>query len=363
MARKLKTDPVLFMAALLLVCAGLVMVYSASAPIAFRNNEDASEYLTRQLMWVALGTALLGLAMRFNYHNYNEPPLAFALLGVASVALVAVLFAPPIKGSSRWFNLSGLSVQPSEFAKLAVVVYAATVLEKAVAEANQLRRALLQLAVPVGVIVVLVLLEPDYGTAAVITGLAAVMAFAAGLPYAYMVGAALPIIPAAALLLWLEPYRWDRVVGWLDPWSDPLNKGYQIIQSLIAVGSGGWLGKGLGGSVQKMQFLTEAHNDFIYAVVAEEMGLVGAGFILACFAVITWRGLRACGRAPDSFGALLALGLTMMISMQALINISVVLKLLPTKGFPLPFVSAGGSSLLISMLGMGILLNISQHDG
>jgi len=362
MARKLKSDPVLFVATLLLLCGGLVMVYSASAPIAFSNNEDPSQYLTKQMMWVALGTALLGLAMRFNYHNYSQPSLVFALLGVAFLALLAVLFAPAVNGSSRWFNLGGLSVQPSEFAKLVVVVYAAIVLERVIEGAGDLRRALAPLGGAVGVIVVLVLLEPDFGTAIIIAAIAAVMVFAAGLPYRYVVGAALALLPTAAAVGWLAPYRRARVMAFMDPWADPLDSGYQIIQSLIAVGTGGLTGRGLGAGVQKMDFLTEAHNDFIYAVVAEELGLAGAGLILACFAVITWRGLRASGRAPDSFGALLALGLTVMISMQALINISVVLGLVPPKGFPLPFVSAGGSSLLMSMLAMGILLNVSQHE-
>ncbi|MFB3853327.1 MAG: putative lipid II flippase FtsW [Vicinamibacterales bacterium] len=362
MARKLKTDPVLFMATLLLVCGGLVMVYSASAPMAFSNNEDPSQYLTKQLMWVALGTALLGLAMRFNYHNYSQPPLVFALLAAASIALFAVLFAPPVKGSSRWFNLGGLSVQPSEFAKLVVVLYVAMVLERVVGRGGDLRRALVPLGAVVGVIVILVLLEPDFGTAIVIAAIAAVMVFAAGLPYRYVIGAVLAFAPVAAVVGWLAPYRRARVTAFLDPWADPLDSGYQIIQSLIAVGTGGLTGRGLGAGVQKMDFLTEAHNDFIYAVVAEELGLAGAGLILVCFAVVIWRGLRASARAPDGFGALLALGLTVMISMQALINISVVLGLLPPKGFPLPFVSAGGSSLLMSMLGMGILLNVSQHE-
>jgi len=361
MARKLKSDPVLFMASALLVCASLVMVYSASAPVAFRHFEQQSHFLMKQVMWVALGMALLGLAMRFDYRNYRQAPLVLTLAGAATLALVAVLFAPPINGSSRWFNLGGVSVQPSEFAKLILVVYAAMTLDRRMDRINDVRYALLPLAAVVLVVVTLVLLEPDFGTAAVMCAVVGTMVFAAGLAYRYLVGMVLVFAPLAALALVIAPYRRARVLAFLDPWADPLGTGYQIIQSLIAVGTGGLTGLGLGAGVQKMYFLTEPHTDFIYAVIAEEMGFAGAFAILACFGLIVWRGLRTAGRAPDSYGALLALGLTVMIGLQALINISVVLGLLPPKGFPLPFVSSGGSSLLMNMLGMGILLNISQH--
>ncbi len=361
MARKLKSDPILFVAILFLVCASLVMVYSASAPIALRNYEEPSHYLIRQVMWVVMGTGLLLLAMRFNYHNYRQAPLVITLLAFTIVALAAVLFATPIKGSSRWFNLGGLSVQPSEFAKLVLIVFAAFVLERRMSRINEVSYSLAPLALAAGIVVVLVLLEPDFGTAAVICAITAVMVFAAGLSYRYVAGAALVLVPLAGLVLLAAPYRRERVLAFLDPWADRFDSGYQIVQSLIAVGTGGLTGRGLGGGVQKMFYLSEAHNDFIYAVVAEELGLVGAGIVLMCFAVIAWRGLRAAASAPDSFGALLATGLTAMIVMQAFINMSVVVGLLPPKGFPLPFVSAGGSSLVTSMLGMGILLNVSQH--
>jgi len=226
---------------------------------------------------------------------------------------------------------------------------------------DDVSHSLLPIGVVLGGIVALILLQPDLGTAFSIAMIGSVMVFAAGLNYSYLAGLFVASVPALYLLLAGSEYRWRRVEAFLDPWSDPLGKGHQMIQSMIAVGTGGILGRGLMGGMQKLFYLPEPHNDFIYAVIAEELGFIGATVVVGCFCVITWRGLRAAMRAPDQFGAFMAIGLTTMMAFQALLNISVVLGLLPTKGIPLPFVSAGGSSLLINMVGMGILLNISQH--
>ena len=207
----------------------------------------------------------------------------------------------------------------------------------------------------------LILLEPDFGTAMSLILIAAVMVFAAGLDYTYVVGAVLLSVPALGFLVMGASYRRRRLLAFLNPWDDPMGGGFQIIQSLIAVGTGGAWGKGLMNGVQKLFFLPEPHTDFIFSVISEELGFFGATAVLACFCVIAWRGLRVAVQAPDKFGAFLALGLTTMIVIQAFVNISVVLGLMPTKGIPLPFVSAGGSSLLINLLGMGVLLNVSQH--
>jgi cell division protein FtsW len=207
----------------------------------------------------------------------------------------------------------------------------------------------------------LILVQPDLGTAVSILTIVAVMIFAAGINYQYVIGLFVASMPALYFLLASSDYRWRRITAFLNPWADPLGDGFQMIQSMIAVGTGGLLGRGLMGGVQKLFYLPEPHNDFIYAVISEELGLLGATVVLACFCVITWRGLRTATRAPDRFGTFLALGLTTMVAFQAFFNISVVLGLLPTKGIPLPFVSYGGSSLLINLLGMGILLNVSQH--
>ena len=221
--------------------------------------------------------------------------------------------------------------------------------------------ALLPIGLVVGLLVTLILLEPDFGTSMSLALIAGVMVFGAGLSYLYVLGAAALAIPAVVLLMFGAAYRRARLTAFMDPWADPQGTGFQLIQSLIAVGTGGITGRGLMQGVQKMFFLPEPHSDFIYAVISEELGLIGATAVLICFCVITWRGLRVASNAPDTFGAFLALGLTTMISVQALVNISVVLGLLPTKGIPLPFVSAGGSSLIINLLGMGVLLNVSRH--
>jgi cell division protein FtsW len=226
---------------------------------------------------------------------------------------------------------------------------------------DDLRYSLLPVGIVLGSVVALILLQPDLGTALTIIAIVGVMVFAAGIDYRYIVGLVLVSVPAAYVVLMSADYRARRVAAFLDPWSDPLGDGFQVIQSFIAVGTGGVFGKGLMAGVQKLFYLPYPHTDFIYAVIGEELGLIGTTFVLAAFCVIAWRGLRTAMRAPDRFGAFLALGLTAMIVVQALFNISVVLGLLPTKGIPLPFVSFGGSSLLMSMLGMGILLNVSQH--
>jgi cell division protein FtsW len=226
---------------------------------------------------------------------------------------------------------------------------------------NEIGYALMPIGIFLGCLVGLILLEPDFGTSMSLLAIAAVMVFAAGLNYTYILGVLLVALPVIGLLVMGTGYRRRRVLTFLDPWQDPLGDGFQIIQSLIAVGTGGVSGRGLMNGVQKLFYLPEPHTDFIYSVIAEELGLIGATAVLLCFCVITWRGLRIALRAPDGFGAFLALGLTTMVVAQAFFNISVVLGLLPTKGIPLPFVSAGGSSLLINLVGMGILLNVSQH--
>jgi cell division protein FtsW len=272
-----------------------------------------------------------------------------------------VLFSAPINNARRWFGMAGIGVQPSEFAKLAAIFFIAALLERRMHRIDEVKYSLLPIAVVVAALVGLILLEPDFGTSMSLLLIAAAMIFAAGLNYRYIFGALLAALPVVYLILMGASYRRRRLLAFLNPWDDPLGDGFQIIQSLIAVGTGGVWGKGLMNGVQKLFYLPEPHTDFIYSVISEELGLVGATAVLVCFAVITWRGMRAATRAPDSFGAFLAIGLTTMIAVQALVNISVVLGLMPTKGIPLPFVSAGGSSLLINLIGMGILLNVSQH--
>jgi cell division protein FtsW len=361
MARKLKADNVLFIATILLVALSLVMVYSASAPIAMSRYGQASFFLIKQAMWAALGLPMLWILMKVDYRTYREPVFIWSCLGLVTLALVAVLFSSPVNNARRWFGLAGLGVQPSEFAKLSCIVFIAAILERRMHRIDDLKYSLLPIGLVIAALVGLILLEPDFGTAMSLLLIAAAMVFAAGLHYQYVIGAFLAAIPAVYIIAIGAPYRRRRLLSFLNPWDDPLGDGFQIIQSLIAVGTGGVWGRGLMNGVQKLFYLPEPHTDFIYSVISEELGLVGATAVILCFGIITWRGMRAALRAPDSFGAFLAIGLTTMIAVQALVNISVVLGLMPTKGMPLPFVSQGGSSLLVNLIGMGMLLNVSQH--
>ena len=361
MARKLKSDRVLFTATILLVAVSVVMVYSASAPVALERYGRASLFLIKQGMWALLGIAMLNIVMRIDYRAYKQPAFLWTALAFVAFALVAVYFRAPVNGARRWFGVGGIGVQPSELAKLVAIFFIAALLERRMHRIDDVPYALLPIVIVVICLVALILPEPDFGTSMSLLLIAAVMVFAAGLNYRYVLGATLVALPVIYLVVMGSAYRRRRTLAFLNPWEDPLGDGFQIIQSLIAVGTGGVWGKGMMNGVQKLFYLPEPHTDFIFSVISEELGLIGATAVLICFCVVTWRGLRVTLRAPDSFGAFLALGLTTMVAVQALVNISVVLGLMPTKGIPLPFVSAGGSSLLINLVGMGILLNVSQH--
>jgi len=361
MARKLKSDKWLFTATLVLVCASLVMVYSASAMIAMERFHTSTYFLFKQATFALVGLALMPVLMKLDYRRYREPAVIWTAMILVGIALVGVLFGPRINGARRWFGIAGVGVQPSEFAKIVVIVFVAAILERRMDRIDDLRYSLLPIAIAMGGVVGLIMLQPDLGTALSIIVIISTMIFAAGISYRYIFGLLLVSLPAASVVLMSAGYRRRRMMVFLNPWQDPLGDGFQVIQSLIAVGTGGVFGRGLMAGVQKLFYLPYPETDFIYAVIGEELGLAGATVILACFCVIAWRGLRTAMRAPDRFGAFLALGLTTMVSAQAFFNISVVLGLLPTKGIPLPFVSFGGSSLLVSTIGMGILLNVSQH--
>jgi cell division protein FtsW len=362
MARKLQSDKWLFLATLALICASVVMVYSASAIVALERYQQPYLFVTRQMMWAAVGIAVLSIVMRVDYRTYRNDRLVWVLVGAVTLMLVAVLFSRPINGTRRWFGVGGFGIQPSELAKLAAIMFTALILERRRHRINELQYSLLPIGLIVGGLVGLILLEPDFGTAVSLLAVIGVMVFAAGISYRYLAGAALLALPALYVILMQADYRRRRLLSFMDPWADPLGDGFQIIQSLIAVGTGGVFGKGLMSGVQKLFYLPEPHTDFIFAVISEETGLIGATMVVLCFSVIAWRGMRTALRAPDGFGAYLALGITMMLVLQAFVNISVVLGLMPTKGIPLPLVSNGGSSMLINLLGVGVLLNISQHS-
>jgi cell division protein FtsW len=362
MARKLKSDKLLFLATFLLVCTSVVMVYSASAVLALDKVGNPYYYLFKQSAWAMLGLFMLLVVMRIDYRNLRQPVVIWTAVSIVGIALVAVLFMPKRGGATRWFSMGGITLQPSELAKIAVILFTAALLERRMHRVDDVRYSLLPIGIVAGVLCGLVLIEPDFGTTLMMLAIIGVMIFAAGLSYRYILGTAAVMLPVLAGVLLAAPYRRRRVFCFLDPESEPLSCGYQFIQSKIAIGKGGLFGEGVMEGTQKLFYLPAPHTDFIFAVTSEELGLVGASLIVLCFGVIAWRGFRAAVLAPDRFGAFLAIGLTTMVVLQAFFNISVVLGLVPNKGIPLPFVSAGGSSLLINLMGMGILLNVSQHS-
>jgi len=288
-ARKLKSDKVLFITALLLVCTSIVMVYSASAVIALKEENDSYHYVTRQAMFAVVGIAALAVAMRVDYRAYRNEKFIYGVLGGVGVMLVAVLFASPINGAQRWLSLGGISLQPSEFAKIACVLLTALVLERRMHRINEPRYALLPIALVVGGIVTLIVKQPDLGTAAALMLIVAVMVFGAGLSYRYVAGAAIVALPLLYILMMSAEYRVRRIMAFLDPEADLRGAGYQAYQSILAVGSGGIFGRGLNEGLQKLFYLPEPHNDFLFAVIGEELGLMGASCVLVCCAVIGWR--------------------------------------------------------------------------
>jgi cell division protein FtsW len=300
--------------------------------------------------------------MQFDYQRLRDKRIVYGLLGLTGLLLLAVFAFPRINGAHRWIRFAGFSVQPSELSKLALAVFLAYFLEKRAGEEGSLWRTFVPCILVTAVMAALVLKEPDLGTAMMLAVICVVMCFTAGARLLHLGLAAAPALVIGAGMLIFVPWRLQRLVTFTNPWADPQDKGFQVVQSLIAVGSGGTSGLGFAQGKQKMFFLPFAHSDFIFAVVGEELGLFGALAVVTLFGILLWRGLRAALRAPDRFGMLLGLGLVMAIVVQALFNISVVLSLLPTKGIPLPFISYGGSSLVPTLVAMGILLNISQHS-
>jgi cell division protein FtsW len=364
MSRKLTWDPYLFGAAILAIVVGLVMIYSASAMISVQRTGDHAYYfLFRQIGWLVAGAVAMATLMFLDTRILQDQRLIFALLGGTCVALVLVLFQPAINGTHRWFSLPWGSLQPAEFAKIAVVLFVAAFLARREDKVDDLTGTLLPFGIVIATVAGLILLQPDFGTAAMIFAVSSLLVFVAGVSWGRVALFALPLIPLGAGLLLSAEYRRERLLSFLNPEADPLGKGFQALQSLIAIGTGGVGGAGIGNGRQKLFYLPEPHTDFIFSIIGEELGLVGGLALLAIFAFIVWRGFRIAVRSRDRFTFYAALGVTLAVGVQALFNMSVALCLLPTKGLPLPLVSYGGSSLVASMIAIGILLNLSQETG
>lgn len=362
MARKLQADELLFAGAVALALFGVIMVYSASAVIATGENHSQYFYVIRQGVWTLIGLGAMWYGMKFDYARLRSPVIAYGLLATALVLLVAVFAFPPINGARRWIRAAGVfSMQPSEISKLALAIFLARFLERRAGDEGSFWRTFVPCAAVTGVLALLIVAEPDLGTAMMLAVICSVVLFTAGARLKHMAIAAAPALVGVVGLLVFVPFRMRRMTAFLDPWADPQGTSYQVVQSLLAVGSGGVNGLGFTQGRQKMFFLPFAHSDFIFAVVGEELGLLGGLAVIALFGLLLWRGMRAAMRAPDRFGMLLGVGIVTGIVAQALFNMSVVLAMLPTKGIPLPFISYGGSSLVPTLFAVGVLLNISQQ--
>jgi cell division protein FtsW len=367
-ARRLETDRWLFGVTLVLCLMGAVMIFSASAITAQQMYGHSYIFVARQAAWLVMGLLGMFALMKLDYHRLGEPAVVYTVLCVVLVMLVGTFFLDKSHATHRWIKLGPLNLQPSEMAKLAIILYLAWFLDLRRRRETSLEfrkqdflQTILPAVAPILVCVALIVAQPDLGTSVDVVLIMAAILFVAGLSWKWLAVGAAAGLPALLLLIMNASYRQARLMAFLHPDSDPQGAGFQLLQSLIAVGSGGFTGVGLMESKQKLFYLPEAHTDFIFAVICEELGFLGATIVIALFAMYAWRGLRAAFNAPDGFGRMVALGVTAMVLFQALINFAVVLGMMPTKGIPLPFVSYGGSSLLVMLLATGVLLNISQQ--
>lgn len=350
MARTLRSDKVLFSAVVALVCTSTVMVISATLMSSMRQG-----------FFAVAGIVALLVMMRVDYHYLRRPAVIWSLLAFTVFGLLAVFLFASRNGAHRWIGIGQLNWQPSELAKITAIVFTAAVLERRMHRINEAGYALAPIAIVTGGLALLVVLEPDLGTAVVLAMVVVSMLVAAGLKWRHLISAGVLAVPVLTYLIVAYPWRMQRIFAFMDPENSALPENYQLRQSLIALGSGGPEGLGLGNSAQKLYFLPEKENDFIFSIIGEELGLLGATAIVICFGIIAWRGMRAALLAPDRFGTFLGLGISMLVILQAFVNISVVVGLVPTKGIALPFISSGGSALVTMLAAAGILLNISQQ--
>lgn len=354
----------LFFMVVALLSIGIVMIYSTSAIFAQERFGDGYYYLKRQALWVLMGLVAFAAAASIDYHRLRTHSLTLVF---GSLALLALVYVPGIGrtagGASRWIWLGGVSFQPSEVAKLALILYMADVMARKQRQIAQFWRGL---AVPLalfGGMLGLIILQPDLGTTILLALVIGILLFVAGVRLRLLLPLCLAALPAVYALVLSSEYRRRRILAFVNPWADPEGTGFQIIQSFIALGSGGVAGLGLAQSRQKFYYLPAAHTDFIFSIIGEELGIIGAGVVVTLFLGLLVFGMRICLKAPDLYGHLLALGIVSMLSLQAIINIAVVTGSLPTKGLPLPFISFGGSSMLFNLFAVGVLMNIGKHEG
>jgi cell division protein FtsW len=361
MAKRVSVDKTLFIVTLLLVFIGLIMVFSASAVMASERYGSAYAFLLRQFVMAVLGFAAMLVTMRLDYRRYKHPAAVFSLIGITTVLLVAVFFLDRAHNTHRWIRMGFISLQPSELAKPAIILFLAYFLESRTRAMDDLRNTLLPAIIPTLVFCALIVKEPDLGTAIVCAMITGAILYIAGMRMRWFAAGFAACLPVLYALIFRVQWRYDRIMAFMNPYADPQGKGFHMIQSLIAVGTGGVTGLGLMEGKQKLFYLPEPHTDFIYAVISEEFGLLGGIIVVVLFAIFLYRGMRTALATNDPFARYLASGITAMVVMQALFNISVVLGLLPTKGIPLPFISYGGTSLFVTLASVGVLLNITQQ--
>jgi len=354
-------DFTLLVTVLILLALGVAMVFSASSISSFMKYNDRYRYLKSQGFFAVIGIFAMMFMSRFDYRILGR----FAgLLLIISVLLLIAVFVPGIgysaNNAARWIKIGSQTMQPSELAKFALIIFMAKSISNKKGKIRSFRHGVLPYVLLMGLYFVLIILEPNLSMAGSIVMITFAMLFAAGTKIVYLMGWIIPIIPAVGYIIKKKPYMLNRITSYLDPWADPLNTGYQAIQSLYALGSGGIFGLGLGNSRQKFFYIPEPQNDFIFSIIGEELGFIGTATIVILFLLLIWRGLRIALSCPDTFGCLLATGITCMIAIQATLNIAVATVTIPTTGISLPFISSGGSSLLFVMVNMGILLNISK---
>jgi cell division protein FtsW len=361
MAKRVGVDKLLFCVTLILVVIGLAMVFSASAVMAKERFGSPYSFVIRQAIWAAVGLAAMTLLMQVDYRKYNRPNVVFPAVAITVICLLAAFLMRDSHNTHRWIRFGILSFQPSELAKPALVLFLAWFLQNRMHTIDDWRGTILPAALPSLVFIALILKEPDFGTALVCAGVTALMLYLAGMEMKYLGYAALAAMPVLYFMLFRVKWRRDRLLAFINPEADPLGKGFHIIQSLIAVGTGGLHGLGYMEGRQKLFYLPEPHTDYIFANISEELGLLGAVIVVSLFVVLGYRGIRAAMLSKDPFARFLAFGITTTILIQAFFNISVVLALVPTKGITLPFISYGGTSLFIMLALIGVLLNITRE--
>jgi cell division protein FtsW len=361
MAKLVGVDKWMFFTTLLLVVAGLVMVFSASAVVAQERFNSPYTFVGKQAVWALAGVLIMLVLMHVDYTAYNSPRFIYPALCVTTLLLVLVFFFPESHNTHRWIRFGGFfTLQPSEIAKPVLILFLAWFLSTRLDAMRDWKHTLLRAAIMPVVFILLIVKQPDLGTALVLLGVTAMMLLLAGMEWKYLFFGFCATLPGLAALLFMVAWRRQRMLVFLNPESDPQGAGFHINQSLIAVGTGGLTGRGYMEGVQKLFYLPEAHTDFIFANIAEELGFIGSILIVLLFVVLGVRGLRATFRSQDPFARLAAFGITTTILLQAFFNISVVLSLVPTKGIPLPLISFGGTSLFCTLASIGILLNITK---